>query len=74
MPKILDHVEYTKTDDGWTSQKIHDEGDFVMERREQSAIDADIVEIEAGDRPAWTKLGLPRILVNGETFRERDQD
>ncbi|MBT3270566.1 hypothetical protein HN371_25720 [Candidatus Poribacteria bacterium] len=74
MPKILDYVEYTKSDDGWTSQKIHDEGDFVMERREQDAIDADIREIEAGARPAWTRLGLPRIIVNGETFRARDED
>jgi hypothetical protein len=74
MPKILDYVEYIKTDDGWTSQKIHDEGDFVMERREQDAIDADIREIETGVRPAWTRLGLPPIIVNGEPFRARDED
>ena len=73
MPKILDHVEYTQTDDGWTSRKVHDGGAFLMDRREPKAVDADIQEIESGRRPAWTLLGLPRVVVNGEVFRERDE-
>ncbi|MDA1190194.1 MAG: hypothetical protein O3A46_00760 [Candidatus Poribacteria bacterium] len=73
MPKILDHIEYEKTDNGWVSRKLHDNGDFVMDRRETDRILEDIAEIEAGKRPAWTLLGLPEIRVNGEVFRKRDQ-
>lgn len=73
MPKIIEYVEFNKTDDEWTSRKIHDGGDFIMERINQGEIDDDIAAIEEGRRPAWTLLGLPKIIVNGETFRERDQ-
>lgn len=73
MPKIIDNVEFTETESGWTSRKVHDEGAFVMERGNVQEVEADIKEIEAGRRPGWTLLGLPRIVVNGEVFRERDQ-
>ena len=73
MPKIIDYVEYTQTDDGWASRKVHDGGAFVMDRRTSEAVDADIEEIESGKRPSWSLLGLPRVLVNGEVFRERDE-
>ena len=73
MPKIIEYVEFNQTNGAWTSRKIHDDGDFIMERVNQDEIDADIASIEEGRRPAWTLLGLPKIIVNGETFRERDQ-
>ena len=73
MPKIIEYVEFNQTNGTWTSRKIHDGGDFIMERVNQDEIDVDIAAIEEGRRPAWTLLGLPKIIVNGETFRERDQ-
>ncbi|MBM3217058.1 hypothetical protein FJZ36_19370 [Candidatus Poribacteria bacterium] len=77
MPKILDYVEYTETDKGWVSRKVHDQGtpagEFEMVRGAQVAIDTDIEAIRAGIRPAWTLLGLPKIIVNGEVFRQADQ-
>ena len=73
MPKIIDYVEYTKTDKSWVSRKVHDDGDFIMERRDKDAILEDVRWIEQGKRPPWTLLGLPRIIVNGEVFRERDE-
>lgn len=73
MPKIIDYVEYTLTNDGWTSRKVHDGGDFVMDRRASEAIEADVEEIEGGRRPGWTLLGLPRIVVDGKVFRDRDE-
>lgn len=73
MPKIIEYVEFNQTNGKWTSRKIHDDGDFIMERINQSEIDEDIAAIEQNQRPPWTLLGLPKIIVNGETFRERDQ-
>jgi len=77
MPKVLDCVEYRKTDQGWISRKVHDsdsaEGEFEMMRGAQTGFDEDIAAIEAGRRPPWTLLGLPRIIVNGQVFRERDE-
>ncbi|GIX07807.1 MAG: hypothetical protein KatS3mg115_2210 [Candidatus Poribacteria bacterium] len=73
MPKILDYIEYVKTEDGWISRKVHDDGDFIMDRRDPEAILEDISYIERGQRPPWTLLGLPRIIVNGKVFRERDE-
>ena len=73
MPKIIDHLEFEQEDGKWTSRKIHDGGDFVMERINQEEIDEDIAFIERDERPPWTLLGLPKILVDGEIFRERDQ-
>lgn len=77
MPKIIDYVEYRKTDTGWVSRKVHDadspEGEFEMIRGAQTGIEADIAAIEAGRRPPWTILGLPRIIVNGQVFKNRDE-
>ena len=73
MPKIIDFVEYTETDDGWQSRKVHDGGEFVMERRDADRIVEDVEAIQGGQRPSWTLLGLPSIVVNGAVFRERDE-
>ena len=77
MPKIIDYVEYRKTETGWVSRKVHDtdspEGEFEMMRGAQIGIEGDIAAIEAGRRPSWTILGLPRIVVGGRTFKERDE-
>lgn len=79
MPKVIDYIEYTKTENGWTSRKVHDstspDGEFVMEHglKYEPAIREDVQAIEAGKRPAWTLLGLPQILVNGEVFKDKDQ-
>ena len=73
MPKIIDFVEYTRADDGWTSRKVHDGGDFIMEREDAEEIEQDLKAMDAGRRPSWTLLGLPRIIVDGEVFRECDE-
>lgn len=77
MPKIIDYVEYRKTDTGWVSRKVHDgdspEGAFEMPRGAQDAIESEIAAIDAGRRPSWTILGLPRIVVNGQVFKDRDE-
>jgi hypothetical protein len=77
MPKIIDYVEYRKTEAGWVSRKVHDsdspDGAFEMKRGAQTGIEEDIAAIEAGRRPSWTILGLPRIIVNGQVFKERDE-
>lgn len=77
MPKIIDYVEYIQTEKGWISRKVHDsdspEGPFEMIRGAQTGIEEDIAAIKAGKRPPWTILGLPRILVNGQVFKERDE-
>ena len=30
LRKIIDYIEYSKTENGWTSKKVHDEGQSLM--------------------------------------------
>ena len=70
LRKIIDHIEYQQTDDGWTARKVHDDGQSIMEHK---ITDEEIESIEAGNRPAWTILGLPKIVVNQEVFKENGE-
>ena len=70
LRKIIDHIEYQQTEDGWSSRKVHDDGQSIMERQ---IIGDEIEAIQAGKRPSWTILGLPKIVVNGKVFKETDE-
>ncbi len=70
LTKIIDHIEYTQTEDGWMSRKIHDSGGSIMAHK---IGDGEIEAIQAGKRPAWTIIGLPRIIVNDALFKETDE-
>ena len=37
---------------------------------EHKIADGEIAQIEAGERPDWTILGLPEIRCNGEVIKE----
>ena len=70
LRKIIDHIEYQQTDDGWTARKVHDDGQSIMEHK---ITDEEIESIEAGNRPTWTILGLPKFVVNQEVFKENGE-
>ena len=70
LRKIIDYIEYNKTDDGWRSQKVHDEGQSLMKHE---ITEDEIEAIEAGQRPDWTLLGLPEIRVNGDLFKKEGE-
>ena len=70
LRKIIDNIEYQQTDDGWTARKVHDDGQSIMEHK---ITDEEIESIEAGNRPTWTILGLPKIVVNQEVFKENGE-
>jgi len=70
LRKIIDYIEYTKTEDGWSSQKVHDEGESLMKHE---IAEGEIEAIESGKRPDWTLLGLPAIRVNGDIFKNEGE-
>ena len=80
LRKIIDHIEYQQTDEGWTARKVHDDGQSIMEHKItniwnkiKSTRDDEIESIKAGNRPIWTILGLPKIVVNQEVFKENGE-
>ena len=70
LRKIIDYIEYQRTEEGWSARKVHDDGQSIMEHK---ITDAEIKAIEAGKRPAWTILGLPKIVVNGKVFKDNGE-
>jgi len=40
---------------------------------EHKITDDEIESIQAGNRPIWTILGLPKIVVNQETLKENGE-
>jgi len=66
--RSIHYIEYRQTENGeWISEKFHADCELVMEHK---IADGEIAQIEAGERPDWTLLGLPEIRCNGEVIKE----